>query len=292
MSEKKTRKVNRSIFAYRVVDVNNDTFGFAQDGVIYTYSGDSRTKGEAWLRMQKTGEHGKDRRKYFLYFGDETEYSAVVDKNMNVFDTEGHYIASLLHGEFIAFLIFVICMIVLITGLEAYLGGGVLMNTSTPFSDDNSINLEISDDDDSDWFTTDTLLDIFAVRDEDGNIINAKNEDRIVWPGMKGSYPFMINNNSEHSLRYKISFENTNEYGIPMRFKLLKGKDYVAGSETKWVSADELLLGISTIEKNEEIPYVLEWQWMDFDDVHDTKLGTEAIAKYYLNIEIDFEVAN
>ena len=85
-----TRKVNRSLFAWRVVDVHNDEFGFAQNDVIYTYVTDSTTKakGTAWLRMQKTGEKGPDRRKYFLFFADETESCAYVDKHNDVYDYE------------------------------------------------------------------------------------------------------------------------------------------------------------------------------------------------------------
>ena len=129
-----TRKVNRSLFAYRVVDVHNDEFGFAQDGVIYTYAvdSDSKTKGVTWLRMQKTGEKGPDRRKYFLFFGDETEYSAIVDKHNDIYDLEGNYIASLIRSRFILFLFLFIGIIIFLTGLAVYLGGSMIMDTTSP----------------------------------------------------------------------------------------------------------------------------------------------------------------
>ena len=142
-----TRKVNRSLFAYRVVDVHNDEFGFAQDGVIYTYAvdSDSKTKGVTWLRMQKTGEKGPDRRKYFLFFGDETEYSAIVDKHNDIYDLEGNYIASLIRSRFILFLLLFIGIIIFLTGLAVYLGGSMIMDTTSPFSEDKTIHIQGSD---------------------------------------------------------------------------------------------------------------------------------------------------
>lgn len=142
-----TRKVNRSLFAYRVVDVHNDEFGFAQDGVIYTYAvdSDSKTKGVTWLRMQKTGEKGPDRRKYFLFFGDETEYSAIVDKHNDIYDLEGNYIASLIRSRFILFLFLFIGIIIFLTGLAVYLGGSMIMDTTSPFSEDKTIHIQGSD---------------------------------------------------------------------------------------------------------------------------------------------------
>ena len=143
-----TRKVNRSLFAYRVVDVHNDEFGFAQDGVIYTYAvdSDSKTKGVTWLRMQKTGETGPDRRKYFLFFGDETEYSAIVDKHNDIYDLEGNYVASLIRSRFILFLFLFIGIMILLTGLAVYLGGSMIMDTTSPFSEDKTIHISDQDD--------------------------------------------------------------------------------------------------------------------------------------------------
>ncbi len=143
-----TRKVNRSLFAYRVVDIHNDEFGFAQDNVIYTYvtDSDSKSKGTPWLRMQKTGETGKDRRKYFLFFGDETEYSAIVDKHNDIYDLEHNYVASLVRSKFIIILFLFIAGIILLTGLAMYLGGSMIMNTTSPFSEDKTIHLDDGDD--------------------------------------------------------------------------------------------------------------------------------------------------
>jgi len=143
-----TRKVNRSLFAYRVVDIHNDEFGFAQDNVIYTYvtDSDSKSKGTPWLRMQKTGETGKDRRKYFLFFGDETEYSAIVDKHNDIYDLEHNYVASLVRSKFIIILFLFIAGVILLTGLAMYLGGSMIMNTTSPFSEDKTIHLDDGDD--------------------------------------------------------------------------------------------------------------------------------------------------
>lgn len=142
-----TRKVNRELFAWRVVDINNDEFGFAQNNVIYTYVTDSRTKskGETWLRMQRTGETGKDRRKYFLFFADETEASAYVDKHNDIYDMEGNYVASLVRSRFIMFLVIFIAAVIFFTGLAIYLGGSMIMDTTSPFSEDKTIHLQGAD---------------------------------------------------------------------------------------------------------------------------------------------------
>lgn len=143
-----TRKVNRSLFAYRVVDIHNDEFGFAQDGVIYTYATDvkAKTKGVTWLRMQKTGETGPDRRKYFLFFADETEASAYVDKHNDIYDMDGNYVASLVRSKFIIFLVLFVAAVIFFTGLAVYLGGSMIMDTTSPFSEDKTIHISDQND--------------------------------------------------------------------------------------------------------------------------------------------------
>lgn len=143
------KKVRRSAFAFIMTDAHNNVFGFAQDGYIYTYTDNSNTHGEAWLRMQRTGEQGKDAPRYFLYFADEAEPSAVVDKHNNIYDLEGNYIATLSRARLIVILLTVLLFVVFLSGLAIYLGGEAIMQTTAPFSDENTVKISLDEEDTS-----------------------------------------------------------------------------------------------------------------------------------------------
>ncbi len=322
-----TRKVNRELFAYRVVDVHDDEFGFAQEDMIYTYLPDSNTKGTAWLRMQRTGETGSDRRKYFLYFADETEYSAYVDKHNDIYDLEGNYIASLIRSKFILFIILFIGAMILLTGIAVYLGGSSIMNTTSPFSENNSIHIE-------DNTGGETKKDIDILDDNNnggngnkkdnngnGNIIHkiidaitddeedepkpepkptdgkldfiASDEEKVIYPGYQDTFEFLLANDSTTDFYYTLSFTAVDDYKIPIVYRLKANSEYVVGNKTTWVTLDELKSAPQLIKQGENIVYSLDWKWEDDDtrDAEDTKLGIEAIAQYIMRVRCLYDQA-
>ena len=284
-----TTKVNRSLFAQRIVDVHNDEFGFAQNGMMYTYAVDSKSnaKGVAWLRMQSTGERGRNRKKYLLYFGDETEHSAYVDKHNDIYDLDGNYIASLVRSKFLVLLFLFIAFIILLTGLSVWLGGSFIMNTTSPYSEKNTIELDDPVNQDDDW-TTEKEIDII-----DDPVTEFEDEgDKVIYPGYESVYKVRIRNTTDMSLYYSLKITETNDYSIPIKYRLLLDGEYVIGDKNTWVTIDELATSPVRIKSGKKADYAIEWYWdPDVDDEYDTQLGMEAVAEYILNVEVIYEEA-
>lgn len=324
-----TQKVNRSLFAYRVVDVHNDEFGFAQDGVIYTYvtENNAKTKGTAWLRMQKAGEDvGDVKKKYLLFFGDETEHTAYIDKHNDIYDLEGNYVASLVNSRFILFLFLFIGIIVLLTGLAMYLGGSVIMDTSTPFSQDQTIHIESSDSTDGSG-QAEQMIDILSVDEDDETEVTTvsnndttkapsdrdnddvdetttngakgsvksktSNKSKVIYPGYQSEYVFYIQNDGTVPLTYQVSFSEENTYGIPMRYKLMIDDEYYAGDEDTWVDVEDFNVKRQAISSGDIVEYKIIFEWEDKDteeaNAFDTQLGIDGIAEYKIQTTVYFE---
>lgn len=278
----------KSIWAFTLTDAHNNVFGFSQDGYIYTYSKDSSVFGEAWLRMQRVGKEAENDAKYFLYFADETEPCAFIDKSNNIYDFDHHFIASLERSRLIILVIALLVLILVSIGIAVFLTGGILMKTTAPFADENTVELAIDQDMPSNGNIS-RQFDIFGILDDENSENSA--ETRKIYPGLKGEYQFLMVNTGVLNLYYKLSFWEDNEYNIPIRYRVKKGKEYIAGGPNTWVEMSEMKFDPERIEKGEEIVYTIEWQWVDYDDAHDTKLGYEAIAKYVFHMNLSYESA-
>lgn len=113
--------------------------------------------------------------------------------------------------------------------------------------------------------------------------LNIFNVEQIA-PGDKGSYDFLINNNTSKNVKYNITFDEINEYNVNMLYKLKRNNNYVAGSSTEWVHFNELNLGDKVLNSRNNDSYTIEWKWVDSDN--DTTVGRTEGAKYTLNISI------
>lgn len=110
-------------------------------------------------------------------------------------------------------------------------------------------------------------------------------------PGVSNSYDFKIHNETDNAIRYNIEFEENSEYAINMLYRLRRDGAYVIGSDTEWVSANELVSSFKRLAMDGVDSYSLDWGWPyeSGRDALDTEIGEKMISKYSLNIKVNFE---
>lgn len=115
----------------------------------------------------------------------------------------------------------------------------------------------------------------------------------IVAPNSHGEYAFTVKNTSRFPLKYVMQFSDENAYNLPMEFKLSDDSGYIAGSDSQWVSCDDLTELAADLNNESEKEYMLEWRWAgDIDNARDTELGIAASQRdveYALNISFTAE---
>lgn len=121
-----------------------------------------------------------------------------------------------------------------------------------------------------------TNVDIFA-----NPLYNMK---EIIAPGSSNIYKFLVKNSTDYNLLYNISFKSVNQNNINILYRLKNETEYIIGNETKWVTAEELILNDVRINKLNSDTYYLEWKWFESDN--DTEIGMNGKVKYSLNIII------
>lgn len=128
-----------------------------------------------------------------------------------------------------------------------------------------------------------TSLNIF---EDSSNISKVKGK---IAPESSGTYKFVVNNGTKYNLNYKISFSETNEHGINMKYKLRKGDNYIVNN---YVSYNELNIEDVLLNTKNSDTYYLEWKWVGDNDDNDTQIGTNAKSsniKYDLKITVEAE---
>lgn len=108
--------------------------------------------------------------------------------------------------------------------------------------------------------------------------------DNIIAPESTNVYQFAIKNNTSFDILYDMNYFEENDYGINMRYRLKRSSDYLIGSETEWVSYDNLMTHGISLKKGVIDIYYLEWKW--FSGENDTAIGENADSKYALKINI------
>lgn len=134
-------------------------------------------------------------------------------------------------------------------------------------------------EDEEDFFVNDNI-DRWSQQDE----INIFDVPGIA-PGYKGTYDFVINNNTKSTAIYDIIFEETNIHGANVLYKLKRNGEYIAGDDDTYVSYSELSFTNRTIFSNEKENYTVEWKWIDADN--DTEVGRTPNATYTLKINVN-----
>ena len=108
-------------------------------------------------------------------------------------------------------------------------------------------------------------------------------------PESTGIYVFNVNNETKYNLKYNISFIESNEYSINMKYKLKKGNTYLVD---QYVSYEQLNINDMLLNNNKTDVYSLEWKWVGDNDNNDTTIGKSAKEEdinYSLKINIEAE---
>ena len=110
-------------------------------------------------------------------------------------------------------------------------------------------------------------------------------------PGVSNSYNFKVHNETDNAIRYNIEFVEDSEYAINMRYRLKRAGEYIVGSDTKWVNANELASALKALPMDGIDTYTLDWEWPyeSGHDVLDTEIGENMVSEYGLKIKINFE---
>lgn len=133
-----------------------------------------------------------------------------------------------------------------------------------PASGDEAF-LIVQDSDGKRWTELDGLH-VFANKELEGK--------SVVAPGSEGSYSFTVENTARFPLKYEISFDEENQYGVPLEYRL-KGEDGYLTED--WTSATELAGIEEELTNNSEAGYTLEWRWIfNGDTERDTAIGRQA----------------
>ncbi|MBP5204158.1 Ig domain-containing protein [bacterium] len=124
-----------------------------------------------------------------------------------------------------------------------------------------------------------TNLDIFSKTEHtmDGKIA----------PESSGEYKFTVSNSTDYKLKYSISFIETNNYNINMKYRLKKNNTYIVSN---YVSASDLNVDNVLLPIGENDVYTLEWKWISSSN--DTSIGQSLSADYGLKIEVNAEGTN
>ena len=109
----------------------------------------------------------------------------------------------------------------------------------------------------------------------------------IIAPESSNTYQFVVKNGTEYNLKYNISFNESNQYNINMKYKLKKNDTYIIDH---YVSASELNVSEMLLDSKKNDTYYLEWKWISSDN--DTAIGKTRDAKYSLKIDIKAESIN
>lgn len=103
-------------------------------------------------------------------------------------------------------------------------------------------------------------------------------------PRSSNSYTFIIRNNNNFDVVVDINFIEENKKNINMQYKLKSYGKYLVGNENEYVKFDNYKIERITISAKSQIPYILDWKWIDSEN--DTEIGFDINSSYKLSIQI------
>ena len=106
----------------------------------------------------------------------------------------------------------------------------------------------------------------------------------LIAPHSTNTYEFVVRNHLGFSINYDLNFTECNDNKINMKYRLTHEGKYLAGSETEWVTFEQLNQSQKFLKNDSDDVYFLEWKW--FDSENDTKIGEMDYADYKLNIKV------
>ena len=111
---------------------------------------------------------------------------------------------------------------------------------------------------------------------------------KVIAPGSKGTYSFLVQNQTELAATCQISFTEQNPAGAPIRYRLLENGNDMLGNSSTWLDVSGLEHVARSLAPGEKTEYTLEWKWDTTDDEADTLIGIAARngLTYTLNINV------
>ena len=110
------------------------------------------------------------------------------------------------------------------------------------------------------------------------------NVDGFVAPESENTYQFMVRNDTNYRIKYTITFDESNDYEINMKYKLKKDSTYII---SEYTSATLLAVPEYYLDPGENDTYYLDWKWISSSN--DTSIGANPNASYGLKILVDAE---
>lgn len=220
---------------------------------------------------EENGEFRKEDVNVFLYANDVR--TAYVDKNDNILTLDHTYVATIRRFGWLPILIIVI-ILAAATVLSAVLSSYFLSRSE---NSDYAPVLFIAHEDGTQWQEQENLP-VF---------LNERFGDSVIAPGMNGTYRFTLRNDNRHALVFSLAFDEENEYGIGLGYKLKRDGVYIAG-EAGHLQAPQLSVADMTIEAHSSTVFEIEWYWRD-NDAADTAAGENG-ADYTLHISFTASV--
>lgn len=129
-------------------------------------------------------------------------------------------------------------------------------------------------------------FDLFkTITDTDGktetDVVSA-NADKVIAPGTSGSFDLVLENKSETSAKYGITYTVTNTASIPVQFSV-NGKDWTDNLANVVESDTDTKLDANNGRKTIKI----QWKWAyDGDDTTDVNLGKVGTAKLIVQADV------
>ena len=216
----------------------------------------------------------EDDKNVYLYEGENENRrrTGYVDKHNNIHTLQNEYVGTIVHAR-TPWLLILCILLALITALTCILCAWALTRSESPYAP----IIFATEEDGTNWEDREDLSVFY----------NQTFGDKVIVPGMTGAYRFRMQNNSPDPIVYSLTFSETNEYGIAMRYRLKRDGVYIAGEEG-YVTVEELCLEDLSVEEESITLFELEWIWAHNDPV-DTFAG-ENEAMYYLHIDFLAEV--
>lgn len=111
------------------------------------------------------------------------------------------------------------------------------------------------------------------------------NDETIIAPGVKGTYTFTVENETNSNYIYGVFFTEQNDYNINMVYKIKLNGRYIYGSDSEWITHQDFTILDLLLNSNTTDVYTIEWKWEDTD--YDTQIGKTDGANYRMNIKVE-----
>lgn len=117
--------------------------------------------------------------------------------------------------------------------------------------------------------------------DKETDVVSA-NADKVIAPGTSGSFDLVLENKSETSAKYGITYTVTNTALIPIKFSV-NGKDWTDTLDN--IEADDVNTKLDANTGGKTIK--IQWKWAyDGDDTTDVNLGKAGTAKLTVQADV------